>query len=201
MLVLATHGYTDHFAPALAPDIAHEIVPVLSWQMATQPLPENVRKTLLPGRLAMSDTHGDLHFARYDARNRLVTGGALAIGYNGFARLKPRIAARLKRLWPQIGEPTFDHVWNGYISMTTDFLPRAHKLGPGAIGWAGCNGRGVGLAMGLGREMARSLLGADDKDVALPFVEPRPLPFHGVLRRLAPFKVLEYRIRDAMEIS
>jgi glycine/D-amino acid oxidase-like deaminating enzyme len=200
MLVLATHGYTDHFTPALAPDISREIVPVLSWQMATQPLPDDLRKTLLPGRLAMSDTHGDLHFARYDARNRLVTGGALAIGFNGYERLKPRIAARLKRLWPQIGEPAFDHVWNGYISMTTDFLPRAHKLGPGAIGWAGCNGRGVALALGLGREMARSLLGAPDDEVALPFVAPRPLPFHGVLRRLAPFKVLEYRIRDAMEI-
>ncbi len=136
MLVLATHGYTDHFTPTLAPDVSREIVPVLSWQMATQPLPDKVRETLLPGRLALSDTHGDLHFARYDARNRLVTGGALAIGFNGHERLKPRIAARLKKLWPQIGEPTFDYVWNGYISMTTDFLPRAHKLGPGAIGWA-----------------------------------------------------------------
>ena len=62
-------------ADSLAPRIARELVPVLSWQMATQPLPQAVRASVIPGRQAMSDTHGDLHFARYDARHRLVSGG------------------------------------------------------------------------------------------------------------------------------
>ncbi len=48
---------------------------MLSWQMATQPLSDEARKTIIPGRQSMSDTHGELYFARYDARNRLVTGG------------------------------------------------------------------------------------------------------------------------------
>ena len=61
----------------LVPEIAREVMPVFSWQMATAPLPEAARKTIIPGRQAMSDTHGELYFARYDARHRLVTGGAL----------------------------------------------------------------------------------------------------------------------------
>ena len=62
----------------------------------------------------MSDTHGELYFARYDARNRLITGGA-AIGPGDKAeRLKTRVTERLQRLWPQIGEVTFDYVWNGW---------------------------------------------------------------------------------------
>lgn len=76
-LVLATNAYTDRASPNLAPDIAREIVPILSWQMATMPLGDNLRRSILPGRPAMSDTHGELYFARYDARHRLVTGGAL----------------------------------------------------------------------------------------------------------------------------
>ena len=87
----------------LAPSIAREIVPVLSWQMATAPLSDNVRRTVLPERPAMSDTHGELYFARYDARHRLVTGGALINPVNGAERLKPYVAARLQRLFPQIG--------------------------------------------------------------------------------------------------
>ncbi len=63
-------------------------MPVLSWQMATQPLSDNVRKTVIPGRQAMSDTHGELYFARYDARNRLVTGGAVIGPGNKPERLK-----------------------------------------------------------------------------------------------------------------
>jgi len=74
-LVVATNAYSGEFSKSLVPDIAREVMPVLSWQMATQPLSDNVRKTIIPGRQAMSDTHGELYFARYDARNRLVTGG------------------------------------------------------------------------------------------------------------------------------
>lgn len=101
-LILATNAYTGEFAPQLAPDIAREVMPVRSWQMATEPLSDAARKTVIPGRQAMSDTHGELYFARYDARNRLVTGGALIGTDTG--QLKADVGARLKRLWPQIGE-------------------------------------------------------------------------------------------------
>ena len=102
-LVVATNAYTGEFSKSLTPDIAHEVMPVLSWQMATQPLSEAARKTIIPGRQAMSDTHGELYFARYDARNRLVTGGAVIGPGNKAERMKARVAERLQRLWPQIG--------------------------------------------------------------------------------------------------
>ncbi|MDU6242327.1 MAG: FAD-dependent oxidoreductase, partial [Bradyrhizobium sp.] len=134
-LVLASNAYTGEFSKALAPDLAHEVMPVLSWQMATQPLSDNVRKTIIPARQAMSDTHGELYFARYDARNRLVTGGAVIGPSNKAERLKARVASRLQLLWPQIGGVRFDYVWNGYVGMTTDSMPRIHRLGPDAYGW------------------------------------------------------------------
>src|SRR5690606_25340677 len=168
-LVLATGTYTGELVPGLAPRIAREVVPVLSWQMSTQPLSEQARATIIPGRQAVSDTHGDLYFARYDARNRLVTGGAVLWPFNRRERLKAMIAERLQRLWPQIGQVNFDHVWNGYVGMTDDFLPRFHKLGPNAWGWAGCNGRAVGLAVALGGEFAKAVQGVPDKELALPF--------------------------------
>ena len=123
-LIVATNAYTGEFSKTLMPDIAHEVMPVLSWQMATQPLSESARKTIIPGRQAMSDTHGELYFARYDARNRLVTGGAVIGPGNKTERIKQRVGERLQRLWPQIGPVAFDYVWNGYVGMTTDFLPR-----------------------------------------------------------------------------
>ncbi len=70
-LVVATNAYSGEISKSLVPEIAREVMPVLSWQMATQPLSDNVRNTVIPGRQAMSDTHGELYFARYDARHRL----------------------------------------------------------------------------------------------------------------------------------
>ena len=199
-LMLATNAYTDAASATLAPAIAREIVPVLSWQMATAPLGGNVRAIVLPGRPAMSDTHAELVFARYDARHRLVTGGALVNPANGAARLEPYVAARLQRLFPAIGEVRFDYVWNGRLAMTRDFLPRLHRLGPDAYGWAGCNGRAVGLAVALGREFARAIQGTPAFELALPFTDPEPIPLHGLARRLAPLMLLAYKRRDRREI-
>jgi glycine/D-amino acid oxidase-like deaminating enzyme len=198
-LVLATNAYTAEFAPQLARDVAREVVPVRSWQMATAPIGEAARRRIIPGREAVSDTHGELYFMRYDARHRLVTGGALVNASNGAERLKPYVGARLQRLFPGIGEVRFDHVWNGWIGMTRDYFPRVHRIGPHAYAWAGCNGRGVGLSVALGRELARAVTGARDDELALPFTEPTPLPLHGLARRLAPLMLLVYRHRDRRE--
>jgi glycine/D-amino acid oxidase-like deaminating enzyme len=200
-LVVATNAYSGDIVKSLVPEIATEVMPVLSWQMATQPLSDNVRKSIIPGRQAMSDTHGELYFARYDARNRLVTGGAVIGPGDKAARLKARVAERLRRLWPQIGEVSFDHVWNGYVGMTTDFLPRFHQLGPDAYGWTGCNGRAVALTIAIGAEFAKAVQGVPLQELALPFTSPHPIGAHGLLRKLAPLMLLIYRRRDAREIA
>jgi glycine/D-amino acid oxidase-like deaminating enzyme len=148
----------------------------------------------------MSDTHGELYFARYDARHRLVTGGALVNPANGAERLKPYVAARLKRLFPNIGEVRFDYVWNGAIGMTMDYLPRMHRLGADGYAWAGCNGRAVALAIALGREFARAIQGEPASELALPFTEPAPVPLHGLVRRVAPLMLLEAKRRDRREV-
>ncbi len=200
-LIVATNAYTGEFSKSLAPDLAQEVMPVLSWQMATQPLSESARKTIIPGRQAMSDTHGELYFARYDARNRLVTGGAVIGPGNKPERIKVRVAERLQRLWPQIGPVEFDYIWNGYVGMTTDFLPRIHRLGPDAYGWTGCNGRAVALSIAIGDELSKAARGTPGEDLALPFTDPAPIVAHGLLRRLAPLMLMVYRRRDKREIA
>jgi glycine/D-amino acid oxidase-like deaminating enzyme len=201
VLIVATNAYTGEFSKSLMPEMAHEVIPVLSWQMATQPLSETARATIIPGRQAMSDTHGELYFARYDARDRLVTGGAVLGPANKPERLKALVTERLQRLWPQIGPVEFDFVWNGYVGMTTDFLPRIHRLGRNAYGWTGCNGRAVALSIALGDELSKAVRGVAEKDLALPFSDPAPLVAHGLLRRLAPLMLMVYRRRDAREIE
>ena len=199
-LVLATNAYTGEFSRQLAPEIAREVVPLFSWQMATTPLSDNVRKSIIPGRQAVSDTHRELYFTRYDARNRLVTGGAILLPVAKRQRIQPYIAARLERLFPQIGPVRFDYVWNGYVGMTRDFYPRMHKLGPDGFAWAGCNGRGVGLSVALGGELAKAVTGTPVERLALPITAPEPLPMHAIARRLAPAMLLPYRYLDRQEV-
>ena len=204
-LIVATNAASDAFSPRLAPALAHEVVPVVSWQMATQPIPENLRQSVIPERNAVSDTRGELRFMRYDARHRLVTGGAIFNQRGAEQRLRPLVARRLVETFPQLatlpGGITFDYVWNGNVGMTRDYLPRVHMLGPDGYAWVGCNGRGVALAMSIGREFARGILGVPRNELALPFTEPEPIPFYDLAKRLAPLALLKARRADARELG
>ena len=207
-LVLATNAYTGEFAKQLAPKIARQVITVLSWQMATKPVSDNVAKTIIPGRQAMSDTHRELYFARWDARNRLVTGGAAMFPGPGGASLAEPIGQRLTRLWPQLGDVKFDYIWSGYVGMTPDNLlhpevpgfPRFHSLGPNGYAWVGCNGRGVALSVSIGRELAKALTGTPEAQLGLAFSEPKPQPMQALVRRIAPFALPLYRALDAKEV-
>ena len=198
-VVLATNAYTDAIESRLEPRISRAIVPVLSWQMATEPVGENLRATVIPGRQAVSDTRADLRFFRYDARNRLITGGTVLGFHDVEARVTERTTANVTQAFPQLAGIRFTHVWSGRIGITQDRFPRFHRLGPDLWSWTGCNGRGVALSVALGREMAAAVDGAPPKELALPLTEPEPVPFHPIARRIAPLILAWHKRRDFAE--
>ncbi|AXC50231.1 FAD-binding oxidoreductase [Paracoccus suum] len=200
-MILATGTYTGELVPQLARRLARTVVPVLSWQMSTDPIGDNLRRHVLPGRQAVSDTRGDLRFFRYDARNRLVTGGVV-MGHRDMARrVAQKAASTLAEAYPELGVQRMSHVWSGYVGMTWDRFPRIHKLGPDAWTWIGCNGRGVALGVALGREMARAVSGTALDTLALPLSEPQPLPLHRFARWIAPNYLAWMRRKDVREIK
>lgn len=194
-VVLATNAYSDDLWPRLR----RTFVPVKTWQMATKPLSDNLRKTVLPGRHALSDTRGDLQFARYDWEGRLISGSSLIFDVNSEERLKAHVGARLKRNFPQLGDVEWEYVWSGFLAMTTDYLPRLHVLAPGVFSWLGCNGRGVALATAMGPVLAELARGGAPEKAPLPIVEPRPMPFHGLVTRFARTNLWHRRRLDAAE--
>ncbi len=200
-MILATNAYTGELVPRLASRLARTIVPVLSWQMATPVLSDNLRATILPGRQAVSDTRGDLRFFRYDARNRLITGGVVIGNHDVARRVAAKASRNLADAYPQLGDVQMDYVWSGYIGMTWDRFPRIHQLGPDAWTWIGCNGRGVALGVSLGREMARAVSGHALDTLALPVSDPQPLPFHKIARRIAPGYLAWLRRKDQVEMK
>ena len=194
-VVIATHAYSG----ALWPGLARSLIPVASYQAASAPLSAAARASVLPFDHACSDTQGDLHFFRWDAHGRLVTGGALVCHWNWRARLARRIGARVARVFPQLGVPRFEFLWYGALGITLDRLPHVHELAPGVLAWLGCNGRGLALATVIGRELARACLGTPLASLPLPLSELRPIRAHAMAKRLGSFPMLLYRYRDRRE--
>lgn len=195
-VLMATNAYSGELATGFEPKVARSVVPVSSWQMSTPPVSEAVRRDVLPGRQAVSDTRGDLHYFRYDARNQLVTGAALMLPYNASERLTAYVGDRLEKAFPQLGRPGFRHIWSGYVGVTPDRFPHFHTLGPGYYAAIGFNGRGVALSISVGRELARALNGDDIGELALPMSPLKPVPFHAIARRISRGALVWYRWRD-----
>jgi len=82
------------------------------------------------------------------------------------------------------------------VAITPDRYPHFHQLGPDYWSAVGFNGRGVALSLAIGRELARAINGADIKDLALPLSDPKPVRFHGLVRKMARTALPYYRWRD-----
>ncbi len=195
-VLLATNAYSGEISSTLAPKVARSIIPVTSWQVSTRPIDAALTDQILPRRQAVSDTRADLRFFRYDARNNLVSGGALALPFNGVNRIKNLIGRRLEKAFPLLGKPAFSHVWSGLVAITPDRYPHFHQLGPNYWSAVGFNGRGVALSVAIGRELARAINGADINDLALPLSTLKPVRFHGLVRKMARIALPYYRWRD-----
>ncbi|MEJ2174508.1 MAG: FAD-binding oxidoreductase [bacterium] len=196
-VVIATHATTR----GLWPGLAQSVFPVRSYQMATAPIEEDQRRNVLPFDHACSDTQGDLHFFRWDANGRLVTGGALALAWDWESRQRERIGRRVSAVFPGVGVPLFDYLWFGHVGITLDRKPHVHELGPGVLSWLGCNGRGVGLATSIGAQFARACLGTPLRELPLPVTPLAPVLGHAIGRHFRGLAILYYRYRDSREVA
>ncbi len=195
-VLMATNAYSHELSHELEPQVARSVVPVTSWQLATKPISEALRKEIIPNREAISDTRGDLQFFRYDARNQLVSGAALMFPYNVGARLDNLISGRLTEAFPYLGKVEFTHIWSGFVGITPDRFPHFHQVGENYYAAIGFNGRGVALSISVGREMAKLINGGNVKNLALPFSAVKRVPFYAVARRVSRSALALYRWRD-----
>jgi glycine/D-amino acid oxidase-like deaminating enzyme len=192
-ILLATNAYTH----TLWPGLRQSIIPVRSYQIATKPLGDNVRRAIIPGNQAVSDTRGDLRFFHYDAAGRLVTGSGHILWHSAEARARRDRATALQSVFPILGEVGFDYYWEGQIAVTPDRLPRLSELGPGACAALAYSGRGVAFATALGPTIADWLLGVDTHALPLPVTPLTPIPAHALAKLLSRGMRLVYRWRDA----
>lgn len=193
-VVLATNAYGH-----LWPDLDRCYFPLRVFQVATEPLPDQVRARLLPGGQAVSDTRRNLFTFRFDAQNRLISGGMHVISWGADHRVPQTIHRRLARVLDLPDLPPLAHAWSGLASVMPDFLPRVTELAPGLLAGFACNGRGIAMSTAMGRELALWAGGAQATALAIPHHGVKPLPFHA-LSRHAPNALLPFsRLRDRIE--
>jgi glycine/D-amino acid oxidase-like deaminating enzyme len=173
--VLCTNGYTD----SLWPGLAETVIPVLSSVVATEPLSDNLRKVILPGREGVSETRRVLNWFSIDRQGRLVFGGRANQEESDNPQAFDAVLARLKFMMPILGEPRIQFRWAGNVAITTDHVPHLNELAPNLYAGLGYNGRGVAMSTMMGKLLAERVAGAREEDIPLPATPIERIPFHG----------------------
>ena len=168
-VICATNAYT---AGPWA-ELREELVHLPYFNLATKPLSDNLRRSILPERQGAWDTREILSSFRFDHAGRLVFGSVGALRGTGRAIHGEWARRALKRLFPQLGDIAFEHEWYGQIGMTVDAVPRFHRLAHNLVSFSGYNGRGIAPGTVFGRCLADLVLGTiGDSDLPLPVTAP-----------------------------
>lgn len=75
----------------------------------------------------------------------------------------------LSKLFPTLRGIEFEYEWYGRIGMTSDAMPRFHRLARNTISISGYNGRGIAPGTTFGRDLARLAAGMiTPADLSIP---------------------------------
>jgi glycine/D-amino acid oxidase-like deaminating enzyme len=176
-VIVATNAYTTKVWPQIRAELVH----LPYFNLATKPLGDNLRQTILPERQGVWDTREILSSFRFDQQGRLVFGSVGALRGPG-RTIHPNWGRRaLRKLFPQLDGVEFEYEWYGSIGMTSNSLPRFHKLARNVVSFSGYNGRGIAPGTIFGRTLAQLILtNVSEADLPLPLTDPEPVKYRAI---------------------
>ena len=193
-VVLCTNGYSDD----LWPNLRKTIIAANSFQVATTPLPDAVRRSILPEGQVTSDARNLLLYYRIDHTGRLLMGGRGTFNEPDPAQTAnwSHLERVIGKLFPQAAGIGFDYRWCGHVAVTRDYLPHLHEPARGLLIDIGCQGRGVGLQTRMGQAMAQYLVSGKQDELPVSPTPIKPFPFFGLRRLYVGAVVAYYRMTD-----
>ncbi len=142
----------------IIPQFRQRVLPAESYIIATEPLPQELAKRLIPNQRVVYDTRHVLAYYRLSSDNRMVWGGELT-----FKGASPRfnmnaLRRGMLRVFPDLVDYKTDYFWSGTLGITLDENSHAGQVD--GMWYAMCYvGHGVTLATYLGQQMAKGILG------------------------------------------
>jgi len=189
---LCTNAYTDNCWPRLA----KTIVPFVTGAVATEPLPQSLRESILPGGQAAADNCRLLSWFGLDPEGRLIFGGRTGTWSESTNSSDYRDQIRrMHGVFPGLKNIAVEYQWCGKVALTADHLPHAHKLASNLYTGLGFNGMGVAMSTLMGKFLAQ-LVNEDSEGAVFPLSPLKTLPLHGYLVPVVKTAVLWKKFLD-----
>jgi glycine/D-amino acid oxidase-like deaminating enzyme len=192
---IATSGYTSSTTPALQ----KKIIPIGSFIIATERLPEALAHELSPRNRMIYDSKHYLYYYRLTPDNRMLFGGRAAFfpeTSNTIRRSAEILRRGMVSVYPQLRATKVEYAWGGTLDFCFDTLPHAGRMDGMhyAVGYAG---HGVAMATYLGTKIAEQIGGGPEEHpfANVPF-PGAPLGFYNGRPWFLPFAGAYYKVLD-----
>jgi gamma-glutamylputrescine oxidase len=175
------------------------VMPVGTYVAATEPLGAERIAALIRENIAVADVNFVLDYFRRSADHRLLFGGR--VSYSGIdTRDTGRAtAARMRRVFPQLGDVRLDYVWGGYVDISMNRAPDFGRIGGNLYYLQGFSGHGIAMAGMAGRLAAEAIAGQSGRFDLYGRLRHRVFPGGRLLRTPAlVLGMLWYRLRDLL---
>jgi len=164
-VLVTTGGYTS----AATPQLQCRIIPIGSYIIASQPLPDSLARQLIPHNRMVFDYKHFLNYYRLSADHRMIFGGRAAFFPETGSTI--RNSARILKqemihVFPQLMDCEAEYAWGGTLDFAFDQMPHTGEL-DGIYYVLGFAGHGVALGTHLGLRMANAII--EDNIRELPY--------------------------------
>ena len=192
---VATSGYTGRATPALQ----KKLIPIGSYIIATEVLPDALAHELSPRNRMIYDSKNYLYYYRLTPDNRMLFGGRAA--FFPESEDSVRKSAEILRLgmidvYPQLRDTKVDFVWGGTLDFAFDIMPHAGQM-DGLYYAVGYAGHGVAMATYQGQLVAEKIAGGKPENPfdGIPF-PGAPLGLYNGNPWFLPFAGMYYKFLD-----
>ena len=192
---VATSGYTSRVTPVLQ----KKVIPIGSYIIVTEVLPEKLAAELSPRNRMIYDSKNYLYYYRLTPDRRMLFGGRAAFFPETSSTIR-RSAQILRRgmfgVYPQLRDAKIEYVWGGTLDFAFDIMPHAGQL-DGLHYSLGYAGHGVAMSTYLGDKIAHAILsGRDDNPFANISFPGAPLGLYNGRPWFLPLAGAWYRLLD-----
>ncbi|MGB5078542.1 MAG: FAD-binding oxidoreductase, partial [Sphingorhabdus sp.] len=175
-------------------------MPILNYNVATEPLGHARAKALIPSDMAIADTRFVLNYFRLSADNRLIFGGgekylpAMPSNIDNFVR------KHMLQVFPDLHDVNIDYRWGGPVGVSRNRLPHVGRSTMGKIWFAhGFSGHGALMTTLAGEAVADAMAGQADAYQLLAGLPSKPFPGGIALRwPLHVAAMLYFAMRDRL---
>jgi glycine/D-amino acid oxidase-like deaminating enzyme len=194
-VLIATSGYTSAATPALQ----KKIIPIGSFIIATEPLPQDLARELSPRNRMIYDSKYYLHYYRLTPDNRMLFGGRAAFfpeTKNTIQRSAEILRRDLVEVYPQLRDSKIEYAWGGTLDFCFDTMPHAGQT-DGIYYALGYAGHGVAMSTYMGTKLAGVISGSKNEIpyAAIPF-PGAPLGLYNGKPWFLPFAGAYYKVLD-----